>query len=81
MCMESYNKVKNGCKKHNDCFSCPFDDCQIDQSYSNRIEKAGDRRNIFKELFRKGCDPQKASEIVGVSLTTAYRARRFIGNI
>jgi hypothetical protein len=41
-----YDKTRSGCKWHNDCFTCPFDDC-IDEAkeIQGRIKSLKEKAN------------------------------------
>ena len=66
--MEYYSG--NGCSKHNDCFTCPFTDCQLDKREKHNIDS---RHSSIRELFGKGYNPKEIYNQTGVSLRTIYR--------
>lgn len=76
--VESYYNVKSGCKKWQDCFTCPLEDCGI---YKKEKGNYGaklvieERNKKLKELFKKGYSSYQAAKVVGVSRRTAQRIK------
>jgi hypothetical protein len=74
--VESYYNIKNGCKKWQDCFTCPFDDCGISQNaLRGTNELRQQRNNRLKEMFKQGYGTTEAAEIVGVTSRTSRRVK------
>ena len=44
--MESYYNIPNGCKKHDDCSTCPFEDCKAPQV-------SGGKQAYMRERYKK----------------------------
>lgn len=36
---KNYFTVSNGCRKHNNCLTCPFEDCIVDTGRSSNLKR------------------------------------------
>ena len=75
--------VKNGCRHHDDCFSCPFEDCVYDHHVTERghrfatLRQAEETAAAVSNLVRQGIGRTRAvfmvAEEMGVSMETVWR--------
>jgi len=76
MMVESYYQVRNGCKKHNDCFTCPFPDCRAGGNETNGGSKEMyERKRQVIELTNQGLSTKEVALKVGLTDRQVRRIR------
>ena len=65
--------IENGCYLHNDCFTCPFPDCQISQRDLVKTTKAKAQAN---NLSKEGYTDEEVAKKLNKSIRTIQRWRK-----
>ena len=76
--METYYNVRNGCSKWSDCFTCPFEDCQIGRKGKKTNGGSVVRKERYDKvssLDKKGYNTEQIARMVGISERTVQRIK------
>ena len=74
--VESYYQLKNGCKKYNDCFTCPYPDCRADiRENNNGKQVMSQRHKAIIELANQGYKTKEIASKVGMTDRSVRRIR------
>lgn len=50
-------KIENGCRRHRDCFTCPFEECTYGEKHTsidwNNKEQVSEYRRRYMREYRK----------------------------
>lgn len=65
--------VENGCKFHDDCFTCPFEDCLYDGARRGTVVAKEKIQMVVRGLFTTGLTHQEIAARAGISMRTVYR--------
>jgi DNA invertase Pin-like site-specific DNA recombinase len=67
--------LRNGCEWHNDCESCPFDDC-ISGTNPGRKRRNVELKGLVRDKIANGASPRAVQKEFGLSRMTIYRYRK-----